>query len=102
MIYALSCLVIILSYISFNLYHKLQLLEKKIEDDVSTEERAFLVYDNILKLLIRCKVELDTVDKRGSYSSDDEVGFAFRIIKGSIENLVHEIKNLSEDEETKN
>ena len=92
---------LILLYIIFNLYSKIDKLESLLTEQNRAEEYANLVYDNLLKLLIKCKVEIDSIDKRGTYSSDDEVGFAFKIIKGSIENLVYEIKKLNDVEETK-
>lgn len=100
----LSILFLVAIYIIFNLYTKVQKLEEQIITDAVPEERAYLIYDNLLKLLIRCNVELSSIDKRGTYSSDDEVGFAFKIIKGSIENLVSEINMLNNtdgDEEKK-
>ena len=95
LIFFLTTLLIISTYVIINLYSKLQKLETQLKNEVEPVEKAYLIYENLLKLLIRSKVELDSIDKRGTYSSDDEVGFAFKIIQGSIENLVEEIKKIS-------
>lgn len=54
------------------------------------------------------KEQMDGVDKRGSFSSDDEVGFAFKEIKESIEEVyqfitkyVNATTNQDEKEKTK-
>lgn len=42
---------------------------------------------------------INEVDKKGSFSSDDEVGFAFQVIKETIEDL-NELTASEEDAET--
>lgn len=100
-IYILLALLIISIYINFNLYKREITIEKKLEEYADVEDRALRVYHNMLALLIRTRTEIDGVDKKGSFSSDDEVGFAFNIIKSSIYNLVEEIKSF-EDAQTDN
>jgi hypothetical protein len=48
--------------------------------------------------LTKCYSEIDKVDKNGSFSSDDEIGFAFGVIKGSIQETLSEIEKLKEEE----
>ena len=54
------------------------------------------------------KEQMDGVDKRGSFSSDDEIGFAFREIQESVDEVyqfitkyVNATTNQNEKEETK-
>ena len=82
------CLVICIFIIS-NLLNQVNQLELHANKNVnriikqSTEFDKY--YEYLLKLFSETFLELQRVDKRGSFSSDDEVGFAFRVIVLAIE-----------------
>lgn len=42
-------------------------------------------YEYLVKLFSETYAELQRIDKRGAFSSDDEVGFAFRVVQLAIE-----------------
>ena len=56
-------------------------------------------YKIFLDLFTNAYLEMQRVDKRGSFSSDDEVGFAFRVILNSIESVKGALENLRKDNE---
>lgn len=96
-------LIIILSIVCSNLISQNRQLEQEVGKDFelvqSNEEKTLQIYEFILRKLIHCKSELDRVDKRGSFSSDDEVGFAFKVIQNSIDIVVNELQSIKTDTE---
>ena len=71
----LSIVVIVLGYTTFNLLRKIE----KQEDILS----SYLTYlDNISRIIEVSDKKLKDVDAKGTFSSDDEVGFFFQQIKG--------------------
>ena len=65
---------IILSYIIFNLLRKVE----NYEDD--TEQQAQYMV-NISNLLVESQKHLNNLDERGVFKSDDEVGYFFENLK---------------------
>jgi hypothetical protein len=71
----LSVLVVILGFISYNLLRK----NEKQEDILS----GYLDYlDNISRVIEISDKKVKEIDHSGSFSSDDEIGFFFKSIKG--------------------
>ena len=71
----LSVIVVVLGYTTFNLLRKIE----KQEDILS----SYLTYlDNISRVIEVSDKKLKDVDAKGTFSSDDEVGFFFQQIKG--------------------
>jgi len=71
----LSIMVVVLGYTTYNLLRKIE----KQEDILS----GYLDYLDKLSRVIEVSDEkLKAVDARGTFSSDDEVGFFFQQIKG--------------------
>lgn len=71
----LSIVVVVLGYTTYNLLRKIE----KQEDILS----GYLDYLDKLSRVIEVSDEkLKAVDARGTFSSDDEVGFFFQQIKG--------------------
>jgi len=91
-------LTLLLSFFCYNLFRQNQQLEQYLQDYSKVETDAETFYKVILGLLIHTQSELDRVDKRGSFSSDDEVGFAFKAIRRSIETCVQQLKSMRETE----
>lgn len=86
-----------------NLLHKHDALiqdiithRKKID---SVEDETIKYHKYFLKLFNQTYQELQRVDKRGSFSSDDEVGFAFRVIINAIETTKNKLQSLEVEEE---
>ena len=71
----LSVAVVVLGYTTFNLLRKIE----KQEDILS----SYLTYlDRISRVIEVSDKKLKTIDSKGTFSSDDEVGFFFQQIKG--------------------
>ena len=74
LIYVLSTIVILLTFITWNLLRK----QEKAEDIVV----VYLNYLDKLSRVIEISDEkLTKIDERGTFKSDDEVGFFFQQIK---------------------
>jgi hypothetical protein len=71
----LSILVVVLGYTTINLLRK---IEK--QEDILTGYIAYL--DKLSRVIEVSDEKLKAVDARGTFSSDDEVGFFFQQIKG--------------------
>lgn len=56
-------------------------------------------YNVFLKLFSDAYSDMQRVDKRGSFSSDDEVGFAFKVILSAIATVKETLENLRKDQE---
>ena len=70
----LSLLVILLGYISYNLFKKVEKLEK-IADSQELYIRRF---SNTVDYT---KKQLDNIDAKGTFESDDEIGWFFESVK---------------------
>ena len=70
----LSVLVVILGYTTFNLLRK----NEQAEDIVV----GYLIYlDKISKVIEAADAKLKKIDIKGSFESDDEIGFFFKQVK---------------------
>jgi hypothetical protein len=70
----LSVLVIILGYTSYNLLKK----NEKCEDIISSYENYMVNLSNTISF---SNEKLKEIDRKGSFESDDEVGFFFQQLK---------------------
>jgi hypothetical protein len=83
----LGLMVVILGYTTFNLLRKLERQEDAINNQ-ATILASYLSYLNKLSGIIEFSdKKLKEVDRRGSFESDDEVGFFFEEIKQIQETL---------------
>tara|TARA_R110000868_G_scaffold12456_12_gene59588 strand:+ start:41 stop:388 length:348 start_codon:yes stop_codon:yes gene_type:complete len=78
------------------LVESLQIYSNKIE---TVEEEAIKYHKYFLELFTHTYQELQRIDKRGSFSSDDEVGFAFRVILAAIETVKNKLGVVEIEEE---
>jgi hypothetical protein len=77
----LSLMVVILGYTTFNLLRKLEKQEDTINNQ-ATILASYLSYLNKISDIIEFSdKKLKEVDNKGSFASDDEVGFFFEEIK---------------------
>jgi hypothetical protein len=80
----LSLLVVTLGYTTYNLLRK----NEKQEDILA----GYLNYlDQISRVIEVSDEKLKTIDSRGTFSSDDEVGFFFQSIK-QLQGILNEFK----------
>lgn len=87
------CLLVSL-YINFNLYSKNDVLEEQVNNINKIETQAVDLVENLLLTYIKVLTRLKRVDSKGSFESDDEIGFVFKAIKTTIEDLKIELENL--------
>ena len=87
----LGLMVVILGYTTFNLLRKLE----KQEDAINTQATilaSYLSYLNKISDIIEFSdKKLKEVDRKGSFESDDEVGFFFKEIK-QIQDTLNQFK----------
>jgi hypothetical protein len=87
----LSLMVVILGYTTFNLLRKLE----KQEDAINTQATilaSYLSYLNKISDIIEFSdKKLKEVDRKGSFESDDEVGFFFKEIQ-QIQDTLNQFK----------
>lgn len=99
----LSILLLVSGLIIWNLYNQTQQLSEFVEKYNKRETKLYQElethYQIFLKLFTEASLELSRVDKRGSFSSDDEVGFAFKTIVRAIETVKSTLIDLRDDEE---
>ena len=91
----LGIMVVVLGFTTFNLLRKLE----KQEDIISNQEKilsSYLTYLNKMSDVVEISdKKLKEVDRKGSFESDDEVGFFFQQIK-QLQDVLNnfKIKNL--------
>jgi hypothetical protein len=87
----LSLMVVILGYTTFNLLRKLEKQEDAINNQ-ATILASYLSYLNKISDIIEFSdKKLKEVDHKGSFKSDDEVGFFFEEIK-QIQSALNQFK----------
>lgn len=75
----------LLGFITYNLLAKVDTLLKYVEEQDKELTSALNVVSFVHGLVAETFATMITVDKRGGFSSDDEVGFAFKAIYESIQ-----------------
>ena len=73
-IYILGAVVVILGYTTINL-----LIKNEKEEDIIVSQREFI--ENFQSSIEESDKKLQELDTRGSFSSDDEIGWFFNEIK---------------------
>jgi Tfp pilus assembly protein PilO len=87
----LGLMVVILGYTTFNLLRKLEKQEDVINNQ-ATILASYLSYLNKISDIIEFSdKKLKEVDRKGSFESDDEVGFFFQEIK-QIQDTLNQFK----------
>lgn len=99
----LGIIIILQSFFLYNLFKQNEDLEKVIMSSGETDEKlkreVLNYYLAFLNLFMEADQQMERIDKRGSFSSDDEVGFAFKVIKTAIKNVIEKIKEFEPKEE---
>mgnify|MGYP001468854831 CR=1 FL=1 len=76
-------LISLIGFLSWVVYRLTEQIEQ-IEDTLNWYQDW---YGNFINLLADTDVKMKQVDVKGSFSSDDEIGFAFKTVKECIEQL---------------
>ena len=75
----LGILVLLFAYTSFNLLKKLE----KLEDIVESQDSIIMGFESVVN---SCSKRLEEIDAKGTFKSDDEIGWFFSEIK-KIQNI---------------
>ena len=73
-IVVLSIILVVLSYISYNLFRKVEKLEKVVD----SQETYINSFSNSIK---QADMKLQEIDEKGTFKSDDEIGWFFENVK---------------------
>jgi hypothetical protein len=99
----LSLLVLALGWTTWNLYSQVSVMEEFIKKTNKREEKLYNEVENYYKIFLGLFTEaysnMQRIDKRGSFSSDDEVGFAFKVIYNSIQEVQNKLETLRIDDD---
>jgi hypothetical protein len=87
----LSLMVVILGYTTFNLLRKLEKQEDAINNQATILSSYLSYLNKISDIIDFSDKKLREVDYKGSFSSDDEVGFFFEEIK-QIQSTLNQFK----------
>ena len=79
--YVLIALILILSYTTFNLLRKNEKLEDMVENQSKILGGYMSYLNKITDIIEHSDKRLKEVDSKGSFKSDDEVGFFFKQLK---------------------
>ncbi len=94
---------VLLGYFCYNLFQQNLQYEEYVRKD--NKAKADLIsqvdsfYQRHLEIFVHTALEMDKIDKKGSFSTDDEVGFAFKIVKNAIEEAREKLKELHKTED---
>ena len=98
----LLLVIIVLSVIIWNLNSQINQFEKVIKDFDDKETKLYVELENYYKVFLGLFTEAYTtmkrIDKNGAFSSDDEVGFSFKVILGAIQTVTEKLENLKTEE----
>lgn len=103
MLYLITVAFIAYIIVSVFIFRNTVLREERLEEEYSAavdlmEERLIQVKLKIEDVVAR----LQEIDSRGSFESDDEVGFVFKEIKSLNENLLEFIQQYSQQQNNSN
>ena len=79
-------LILLIAIIGFLVY-VVYLLSEQVEQFEDVVEQYTEWIENFIEQISIAHQKMEAVDKRGSFSSDDEIGFAFKTVKECIEQL---------------
>lgn len=100
----LSTICIFLLLICLNLYYKTKTYEVLINDSNDYYVNSIQLLDRMITLFSEAKARLIKIDNNGSFSTDDEVGFVFKLIDSTIievSSRLDQIKDILQDAEIK-
>ena len=80
-------LIVLLLLISLGLFYIIYLLSEQIEQYEESVEFYVQWYEKFIQSIADADNKMQEVDKKGSFSSDDEIGFAYDTIKECIQQL---------------
>lgn len=89
--YYLIPIIIILLYIIYNLYNKNIKLRERVEETYTKNDELYNHILRISEVIKFSEKKLEEIDEKGSFKSDDEVGFFFISLK-AIQSVLNQFK----------
>ena len=97
MIFAWILIVVLILLCSF-LFYIIYLMSESIEQYEKNIDYYTDWYNKFITAIADADARMQSIDRKGSFSSDDEIGFAYQTIKECIDNLT-EMGVITYDEE---
>lgn len=92
-----SVLYLVMLYILITLYRKNVILSRELENRYTNEENYIMFFRSILETYVGVLAKLKRIDRRGSFESDDEIGFVFKTIKNTISELHQQLLTIEKE-----
>ena len=87
--YFITILILIIISLGYFLRRQILLNEKFLEDKIYSQD----IITNLDEIIDEISIKLDTIDIKGSFKSDDEIGFFFKDVQ-TMHQMILEYKNL--------
>ena len=86
---------------SVRMYNKIVVLEKINHEYGDQLENYISFFISFEEMVLNGIVRLQKIDKKGAFSSDDEIGFAFKTIQSVFDNLGNIFTHYKYEEENR-
>lgn len=83
-----------LIWIVSNLYNQVQDLKQELTKVNTLDDDLVRYHEILMGIFTRAYADFERVDKRGSFSSDDEIGWSFKLLKDVIKDVQENLKSI--------
>ena len=73
-------LIIVITILVYGCFNLLKQVEKLETELLTVEDEYQVIFDNIREKVLQTEIRLKEIDIKGSFESDDEIGFVFKEI----------------------
>ena len=87
----------ILLYMISNLLNQIKDLEEALQKTDELESKVILYHEVLIGIFTNAYSEFLRVDKLGSFSGDDEVGWSFNLLRDVIKDVVEKLNTIKND-----
>lgn len=84
----------ILFWMISNLLRQNNVFEESVKNQLKLEDDILKYHEVVLGILSNAYAEFTRIDKRGSFSSDDEVGWSFGLLLNIIRDVKEKVESL--------
>ena len=96
---ALIVIAVLASGTSIYFIRRAYILAGLLADEIEYAEQLEFTYDMLLERVKESYDEMNRVDYKGSFKSDDEVGTTFKLLKQIVDDLYEEANGPQKEEE---
>lgn len=90
----------ILIWMISNLLKQNNVLEDSVKNQIKLEDDILKYHEVVLGIISNAYTEFVRIDKKGSFSSDDEVGWSFSLLKNIIKDIKEKIEAIKTESKT--